>query len=83
VNLHAHAASEVTDVNMVSCGGQATIPMVAAVSRAQPVEYAEIVATWLRSPLAWQRKNIDEFTRTTARGLERVAARSAARRSSS
>ena len=73
VNLDAQAARGVTDVNMVSCGGQATIPMVAAVSRAQPVEYAEIVATVAsKSAGPGTRKNIDEFTRTTARGLERV-----------
>ena len=73
VNLQAQAARGVTDVNMVSCGGQATIPMVAAVSRAQPVEYAEIIATVAsKSAGPGTRKNIDEFTRTTARGLERV-----------
>ncbi len=45
VNLAAHAGRGEMNVNMVSCGGQATIPIVAAVSRVQPVEYAEIVAT--------------------------------------
>ena len=60
-------------MNMVSCGGQATIPMVAAVSRVQSVEYAEIVATVAsKSAGPGTRKNIDEFTRTTANGLERV-----------
>ena len=58
---------------MVSCGGQATIPMVAAVSRVQPVAYAEIVATVAsRSAGPGTRKNIDEFTRTTASGIEKV-----------
>ncbi len=58
---------------MVSCGGQATIPIVAAVSRVQPVAYAEIVATVAsRSAGPGTRKNIDEFTRTTASGIEKV-----------
>ena len=73
VNLHEHVGKQESNVNMVSCGGQATIPMVAAVSRVQPVEYAEIVATVAsRSAGPGTRKNIDEFTRTTANGLERV-----------
>ena len=73
VNLHEHVGKQETNVNMVSCGGQATIPMVAAVSRVQPVAYAEIVATVAsKSAGPGTRKNIDEFTRTTANGLERV-----------
>jgi acetaldehyde/propanal dehydrogenase len=61
------------NLNMVSCGGQATIPIVAAVSRVQPVEYGEIVATVSsRSAGPGTRKNIDEFTRTTANGIEKV-----------
>jgi acetaldehyde/propanal dehydrogenase len=61
------------NVNMVSCGGQATIPIVAAISRVQPVAYAEIVATVAsRSAGPGTRRNIDEFTRTTASGIERV-----------
>ena len=61
------------NVNMVTCGGQATIPMVAAVSRVQPVEYGEIVATVSsRSVGPGTRKNIDEFTRTTARAVEKI-----------
>jgi acetaldehyde/propanal dehydrogenase len=72
VNL-LHLAGGVTDVNLVSCGGQATIPIVAAVARVQSVAYAEIVATVAsKSAGPGTRKNIDEFTRTTARGLERV-----------
>jgi acetaldehyde/propanal dehydrogenase len=64
---------DVTDVSMVSCGGQATIPMVAAVSRVQPVEYAEIVATVASKSVGpGTRQNIDEFTRTTAEAVERV-----------
>jgi acetaldehyde/propanal dehydrogenase len=73
VNLAEHAGRGEMNVNMVSCGGQATIPMVAAVSRVQPVEYAEIVATVAsRSAGPGTRKNIDEFTRTTASGIEKV-----------
>ena len=69
VNLGAHA--EAMNVNMVTCGGQATIPMVHAVSRVVPVEYAEIVATVAsRSAGPGTRKNIDEFTQTTSRGIE-------------
>ena len=66
VNLEALlAAGEVPNVNMVTCGGQATIPMVAAVSRVQPVEYGEIIATVsTKSVGPGTRKNIDEFTRT-------------------
>ncbi|VXC08732.1 acetaldehyde-CoA dehydrogenase II, NAD-binding [Pseudomonas sp. 8AS] len=73
VNLKQHAASLALNVNMVTCGGQATIPMVAAVSRVQPVDYAEIVATVSsRSVGPGTRKNIDEFTRTTAGAIEQV-----------
>lgn len=73
VNLAEHAGRNEMNVNMVTCGGQATIPMVAAVRRIQPVAYAEIVATVSsRSAGPGTRKNIDEFTRTTARGIERV-----------
>jgi len=71
VNLGAHRAAP--NVNMVSCGGQATIPMVAAVSQVQSVEYAEIVATVAsRSVGPGTRQNIDEFTRTTSHGIEVV-----------
>ena len=73
VNLQEHVGRQETNVNMVSCGGQATIPMVAAVSRVQPVKYAEIVATVAsKSAGPGTRKNIDEFTRTTANGIEQV-----------
>jgi acetaldehyde/propanal dehydrogenase len=73
VNLKAHIGTRERNVNMVSCGGQATIPMVAAVSRVQPVEYAEIVCTVAsRSIGPGTRQNIDEFTRTTAGAVERV-----------
>ena len=61
------------NVNMVTCGGQATIPMVAAVSRVQDVAYGEIVATVSsKSAGPGTRKNIDEFTRTTEKGIEVV-----------
>jgi acetaldehyde dehydrogenase len=71
VNLDAHAAAP--NVNMITCGGQATIPMVAAVSRVAPVSYAEIVASVSSvSAGPGTRANIDEFTRTTARGVETI-----------
>ena len=73
VNLREQVGQRQMNVNMVTCGGQATIPMVAAVSRVQPVAYGEIVATVSsRSVGPGTRKNIDEFTRTTAGAIERV-----------
>ncbi len=73
VNLDEAMAARAMNVNMVTCGGQATIPMVHAVSRVQPVSYAEIVATVSsKSAGPGTRKNIDEFTRTTAMGIEKV-----------
>jgi acetaldehyde/propanal dehydrogenase len=73
VNLQEHVRSEARNVNMVSCGGQATVPMVAAVSRVQAVEYAEIVATVASKSVGpGTRQNIDEFTRTTAAAVERI-----------
>ncbi len=58
---------------MVTCGGQATIPMVAAISRVQPVAYGEIVATTSSKSVGpGTRANIDEFTRTTSRAVEIV-----------
>jgi acetaldehyde/propanal dehydrogenase len=58
---------------MVTCGGQATVPIVAAVSRVQEVEYAEIVATVAsKSAGPGTRNNIDEFTRTTAAAVEKL-----------
>ena len=73
VNLAEHVGKREMNVNMVTCGGQATIPMVAAVSRVQAVSYGEIVATVSsRSVGPGTRKNIDEFTRTTAGAVEKV-----------
>ncbi len=73
VNLLQHVGSREMNVNMVTCGGQATIPMVYAVSRVQPVTYGEIVATVAsRSVGPGTRRNIDEFTRTTAGAIEKV-----------
>jgi acetaldehyde/propanal dehydrogenase len=73
VNLREHIGKREMNVNMVTCGGQATIPIVAAISRVQPVEYGEIIATISsRSAGPGTRKNIDEFTRTTAGAIEKV-----------
>jgi acetaldehyde/propanal dehydrogenase len=73
VNLKEHVGKGEMNVNMVTCGGQATIPMVYAVSRVQPVAYGEIVATVAsKSAGPGTRKNIDEFTRTTAGAVEKV-----------
>ena len=71
VNMEAHL--DQPNVNMVTCGGQATIPMVAAVSQVSKVHYAEIIASVSsRSAGPGTRANIDEFTRTTARAIEAV-----------
>jgi acetaldehyde dehydrogenase len=69
VNLGEHL--DAPNVSLITCGGQATIPMVAAVSRVTEVPYAEIVAS-VASPSVGPgtRANIDEFTKTTSRGVE-------------
>src|SRR5699024_11004630 len=71
VNMGAHL--DKTNINLITCGGQATIPIVHAVNQVAPVEYAEIVAT-ISSESAGPgtRANIDEFTETTAEGIEKV-----------
>jgi len=71
VNLEQHV--DAPDLNMVTCGGQATIPIVAAVARVTPVPYAEIVASIAsKSAGPGTRANIDEFTETTASAIESV-----------
>ncbi|MEE2061445.1 acetaldehyde dehydrogenase (acetylating) [Rhodococcus artemisiae] len=71
VNADEHLDAQ--NVNMVTCGGQATIPMVAAVSRVVPVAYAEIVASIAsKSAGPGTRANIDEFTETTSSAIETV-----------
>jgi acetaldehyde dehydrogenase (acetylating) len=71
VNIGDHV--EANNINLITCGGQATIPMVHAINTVQSVEYAEIVATISsKSAGPGTRANIDEFTQTTARGIEKI-----------
>ena len=71
VNLQQHLAEP--NINLITCGGQATIPIVHAIHQISPVEYAEIVATISsKSAGPGTRANIDEFTQTTARGLMEI-----------
>jgi acetaldehyde dehydrogenase len=71
VNMDVHVSTP--NLNMVSCGGQATVPIVAAVRQVVPVHYAEIISTIAsKSAGPGTRANIDEFTQTTARAIETV-----------
>lgn len=73
VNLQEHAANLAMNVNMISCAGQATIPLVNAVSRIQSVGYAEIIASLASKSIGpGTRANLDEFTFTTSNAIEKV-----------
>lgn len=73
VNLKAHAEKVEMNVNMISCAGQATIPIVYAVSSVQPVAYGEIVASLASKSIGpGTRANLDEFTYTTSSAVEKV-----------
>lgn len=70
-NLGMHL--EATNINLITCGGQATIPIVHAINKVSPVDYAEIVATISsKSAGPGTRANIDEFTETTSHGIEKI-----------
>ena len=71
VNLHEHI--EEMNVNLISCGGQATTPLVHAVNRIVPVHYAEVITTAASLSIGpGTRHNVDEFTQTTANALHKI-----------
>ncbi len=73
VNLKQHAEAQAMNVNMISCAGQATIPIVNAVSRIQAVGYAEIIASTASKSIGpGTRANLDEFTYTTSGAIEKI-----------
>ncbi len=73
VNLKQHATAQAMNVNMISCAGQATIPIVHAVSRIQSVGYAEIIASTASKSIGpGTRANLDEFTYTTSNAIEKI-----------
>ncbi len=73
VNLKQHAEAQAMNVNMISCAGQATIPIVHGVSRIQPVKYAEIIASTASKSIGpGTRANLDEFTFTTSNAIEKI-----------
>jgi len=73
VNLREHAKTLQMNVNMISCAGQATIPIVNAISRIQSVAYAEIVASLASKSIGpGTRANLDEFTNTTSSAIEKI-----------
>lgn len=73
VNLEEHIGRGETNVNMVTCGGQATIPIIYAINRVQAVRYGEIIASVSSKSVGpGTRKNVDEFIQTTAKALEEI-----------
>ena len=81
VNLKEHADKQEMNVNMISCAGQATIPIVNAVAQVQGVEYAEIIASLSSKSIgAGTRANLDELTYTTSNAIEIVGGAKKARR---
>ncbi|WP_420465479.1 acetaldehyde dehydrogenase (acetylating) [Panacagrimonas sp.] len=73
VNLKQHAEAQAMNVNMISCAGQATIPIVYGVSRIQGVKYAEIIASTASKSIGpGTRANLDEFTYTTSGAIEKI-----------